>query len=173
MGIEQILLVAAIVIYVIVKRFAGSPVGGQSLLLPLALTGYGIYQLAKADPHGLGGLAIGLIAIQVVVAIGAGAARAATIKLYVRDGHLWQRYSLLTLAVWIGMIAVRFGIMAAGSSMGAHVPEAGTIEFAFGLSILVESLLISMRASATGTPILPRQSRNDRRSDRRSRIGIR
>ncbi len=158
MNIEQMLLIAAAVIYVIAKRFAGSPVGTRSLLIPLGLTAYGVYQLA-GDPHAFGLTAVALLVIEAVIAVGAGAARAVTIKLYPHDGHLWQRYTVRTLAVWIGMIALRAGFLVAGHAVGVSLPEAGTILSMFGLSMVVESLLVSRRASATGVAIMPRQSR--------------
>ena len=166
MSAVQVLLVAAVVIYVIGKRFAGSPVGAKSFVLPLVLAGYGISQLSGEGAHALGGLSLTLLVIEAVVALGAGAARAMTIKLYVRDGHLWQRYRLATLGVWIAMIALRLGFIAAGSALGASLPEAGTLMFTFGLSMVIESLLVSKRAAATGAPIMPRQPR---RSSVRSR----
>src|SRR5258707_219296 len=100
----QILLIAALVIFLIGRRFAGQPVGARSLLVPLILTGMGVKQLA--GHHGIGTGAVTLLGIEVLIAIAAGAARAATIKLYLRDGHLWQRYTPVTLAVWIAMIAI-------------------------------------------------------------------
>ncbi len=158
MNIEQILLVAAVVIYIIAKRFAGSPVGARSLVLPVALTAYGVKELAD-QMHTVGVLSIALLAVEAVIALAAGAGRAVTIKLYPHDGHLWQRYTVWTLAVWIGMIALRVGFLAAGHVLGASLPEGGTIMITFGLSMVVESLLVSKRASATGVAIMPRRPR--------------
>jgi hypothetical protein len=161
MNAAQILLIAALVIFLIGRRFAGSPVGARSLLVPVGLTVWGFSQLSHQ--HGFGALDITLLSVEAVVAVAAGAARAATIKLYVRDGHLWQRYRLLTLGVWIAMIALRVGFIAAGDALGASLPTQGTLLVTFGLSLVVESLLVAKRAAATGTPIMPRQSRQNRR----------
>jgi hypothetical protein len=159
MSAVQMLLVAAVVVYLIGKRFAGAPVGARSIVLPLVMAGYGLVQLAGKGDHALGVLSIALLAIEALISVGAGAARAATIKLYVRDGHLWQRYSIVTLGVWVAMVALRIGFIAAGNTFGAALPGVGTLLFTFGLSMVVESLLVSKRAAATGAAIMPRQPR--------------
>ena len=156
MASGQILVIAAIVIYILAKRFAGSPVGAKTLVLPLVMVGYGLTQLSRAADHPL---TIALLAIEGVISLAAGAARAATIKLYVRDGHLWQRYRLTTLMVWLAMIAIRIGFLVAGGAAGVSLPEGGTIFFTFGLSMIVETALVGKRAAATGAPIMARQSR--------------
>jgi hypothetical protein len=173
MSAMQILLVVAAVIYVIGRRFAGSPVGSRSLVLPVVLTGYGLVQLAQG--HGIGALSIGLLVVEMLIAVVAGGIRAATIKLYVQDGHLWQKYSMLTLAVWIGLIVVRIGTLAVGNAMGAHLPEGPAIMATFGVSMVIESLVVAKRAASTGVPILPQQSKDQRRDQRRMdrRAGVR
>jgi hypothetical protein len=165
MAPTQMLIIAAIVIWMIVKRFAGSPVGSRSLLVPLVLTGYGLVTLAQTHPA-IGATGIVLLAVEALVSVGTGMARAVTIKLFVRDGHLWQRYTPLTLGVWIVMIGIRIGFLVAGHGMGISLPEGATVMFSFGLSMVFESLFVAKRAAATGAAIMPRQPR-------RSRAGIR
>lgn len=157
----QIVLIAALVIFMIGRRFAGSPVGARTLLVPLVMTGWGVSQLSHQ--HGFGALDIMLLSAETLVAVAAGAGRAATIALYVRDGHLWQRYRLLTLGVWIAMIIVRVGFIAGGDALGASLPAGATLLVTFGLSMVVETLLVSKRAAATGAPIMPRRTRQTRR----------
>jgi hypothetical protein len=159
MSALEMVLIAAAVVYVIAKRFAGAPVGAKSVVLPLVLAGYGLVHIVGTGNRGLGAVAVTLLAVEALVSVGAGVARAATIKLYVRDGHLWQRYTVVTLGVWIALIALRVGFIAAGSALGAALPSAGTLMFTFGLSMVVESLVVSVRATATGAAIKPRQSR--------------
>jgi len=157
-GQEQILVYAAIVVFIIVKRFAGSPVGSKTLVLPAIMTGYGLI-IVFGNAHHVNAVSVGLIAVEVVVSIAAGFARAATIKLYMNDGHLWQRYTFVTLSVWILMVAVRIGFMALGDHLGASLNEGGMVLFAFGLSMLLETYLVTRRAQRTGAPILPRDAR--------------
>src|SRR5262252_2177537 len=114
MSTVQILIVAALVIYIIARRFAGSPVGAQNMLLPVILTGYGLVTLDRTVHGHFTAADIALLAVEAVVA---GLGRGATIKLYVRDGHLWQRYGVVTLLVWLALIATRIGFAAAGSAI--------------------------------------------------------
>jgi hypothetical protein len=159
MSEAQALLVAVAVILIIGRRFIGSPVGAKSMVVPLALMGAGVAQI-----HGhLTSKDIALLAVEVVVSLAAGVARAYTIKLFLKDGHLWQRYTVITLLVWIAMIAVRVGFAAFGHWWGATLASGATVMIAFGFSIFVEALVVSMRASQTGAPIMPKQTRNGRR----------
>jgi len=167
MSAVQIVLIAALVIYAIGRRFTGQPVGARSMLIPVALTGYGLYTLVGST-HGRFSVAdIALVASELALGVIAGLGRGATIRLYLRDGHLWQRYTVATLLVWIAMIAVRLGFGYAGHAMGATLSVAGVSMLTFGASLVVESLLVAWRAAATGAPLLPNPSR------RRTMAGIR
>jgi len=122
MNVLQILIVAAVVVWMIVRRFAGSPVQARSLVAPVALTAYGLIQLN----HGMHGHFTtaddAMLALDAVAGLLAGLARGATIKLYLRDGHLWQRYTIVTLGVWLAFIAARIGIAVGGNVIGAALP---------------------------------------------------
>lgn len=164
----QIVLVAAVVIFMIIRRFTGSPVEVRSLAAPIALTVYGIYSLDQ-NLHGrftAGDIA--LLAVEAIIGLLAGLGRGATIQLYLQGSHLWQRYTIATLGVWIALVVLRIGLSSGGHVIGVSLPMGGTIMVTFGLSILVESLVVQARAAATGAAIMPRQSRRDRRI-----IGIR
>jgi hypothetical protein len=153
----QILIVAAVVIWMIIRRFAGSPVGAKTLALPIVLTVYGLVQLDQGRHGHFTTTEIALLAIEALVGVLAGVGRGVTIKLYERDGHLWQRYTVLTLAAWIGMIILRIGLAVGGHAMGAALPTGGTLMVTFGISLLIESLVVQKRAFATGVAIMPAQ----------------
>lgn len=158
----QLLLVGAVLVWIIVRRFVGSPVGAKSMVLPLALMIAGVLQI-----HGhLTPKDLVLLGVEALVSLGGGIVRGLTIKLYMNNGHLWQRYTLVTLLVWIVMIAVRVGFSQIGHQWGATVSPEATVMIAFGFSILVESLVVAHRVAQTGAPIMPRQNRRDRRSAR-------
>ena len=161
MGVTQVVIIAAIVIFVIGRRFAGMPVGARTITLPIIVSVWGVTQMSG---HKFDAVGIVLLAVEAVVALGAGALRAVTIKLYVREGHLWQRYQVTTLAVWVGMLGVRFGFIALATALHASLPATGAMIFSLGLTLIAEVLLVTRRAAATGVPIMP----NDRR-----RVGAR
>jgi len=159
MNVSQILIVAAVVIWMIVRRFTGSPVQAASLGLPIGLTAYGLYELSNSMHGHFTGADIVMLVAEAAVGLIAGLGRGATIKLYVRDGHLWQRYTFVTLGVWLAFIVARIGIAAGGNVIGASLPLGGTIMAAFGVSMVIESLVVQKRALATGAPMVPRQAR--------------
>jgi len=63
MNIFQILVIAGLVVFMIVRRFTGQPVQANSFVLPLGITIYGLIQLrgahvgavARPDPDRAGG----------------------------------------------------------------------------------------------------------------------
>lgn len=164
----QIVLVAAVVIFMIVRRFAGAPVQAKSFAVPIALTAYGFYSLDQSLHGKFTPGDIALLAVEAIIGLLAGLGRGATIRLYLQNGHLWQRYTMATLGVWIALIVLRIGLASGGHVIGVNLPMGGTIMATFGLSLLVESLVVQKRAAATGAAIMPQQSRRDRRM-----IGIR
>src|SRR5262245_25481984 len=88
------LIVVALVVLIIFRRFQGAPVGARSAVLPVILVVYGIAQMRG---EALTTTGIALIVAELAIGAGAGAARGYTIKLYERDGHLWQKYTALTV----------------------------------------------------------------------------
>jgi hypothetical protein len=160
MNAIPILIIAALLIFVIVRRFFGSPVRTGALLMPAIITGYGLITLLGGGPgHSFAAIDAGWLVSEILVGVAAGLARGATIKLYVRDGHLWQRYTVVTLLVWLAMIATRIGFVYGGHAVGATLSASSAAMVAFGLSFVVESLLVTKRVAASGVPIAPDQSR--------------
>jgi hypothetical protein len=158
MDSAQIPVIAAVVVWIIAKRFAGAPVGSKSFVIPAVMVIYGFSQM-----HGrLSAVDIGFLVVELVVALAAGLARGFSIRLYLRDGHLWQRYTLVTLGVWLAMIALRLGFAFGAAHLGATLSAGATVLVTFGLSMVIETLVVNKRAADTGHPILPQQSGRDR-----------
>src|SRR5438034_442864 len=94
----QILIGVAVVVYLFGRRLAGEPLKARRLLiLPAVVTIWGASQLTG----GLHAADVATIAVAVVVSLVLGAVRGATIRVFVRDGHLWQRYTFVTIGVWL------------------------------------------------------------------------
>ena len=154
MHIPQLLLIAVVVVLVIGRRFVGQPLRAQSLLIPVGLTAWAGYQLV--DQH-LTGTDIGFLLICAVLGLASGSARAVTVLLYPRDGHLWMRYGWLTAAVWLASIALRIGLVAGGHLAGVGLSSASSTMFTLGVSLLAEVALVGYRAARTGIPYAARQ----------------
>ena len=158
MNLVQILLIAAVIGYVIVRRFAGQPLQGRSFVLPLGVAIYGASQLRHTH---LGAPEIAFIGFEVLLGLALGAARGTTIKIYTQGGHLWSRYQWSTLCIWIATIALRAGLALGAHLAGLHIPTA-SIMITLGASLLAETAIVGQRARRTGVPFAP-----DRRSVRR------
>src|SRR5690242_12488254 len=105
--------VAALVVLLIGRRLVGEPLQARRVfILPLVVAVVGAYQLSQLH-HDLGAdvrpLDVGVLAAEAGLAVALGAVRGLTVQVFVRDGHLWQRYRPLTIAVWVVSIAVRLG----------------------------------------------------------------
>ncbi|WP_433213464.1 hypothetical protein [Microtetraspora malaysiensis] len=139
------MIVALLVIGVVVKRFVGEPLNARDLFgPPVVLLAIGVSN-ATWGVWTVVGCVVGLLF---------GALRGLTLRLFVKQGHLWQRYTLWTVLVWIISAAVNFGI-----SLVSGMPEhARPIALTIGVSLLGEALMLGLRALDTGRPFAPERS---------------
>jgi hypothetical protein len=154
MNIAEVVLIAAIVILVIGRRFAGQPLRAQSLLIPVGLTVWAGYQLVGQH---LTGTDIGFLLVSGVLGVASGAARGLTVHLYSNGGHLWMRYRWLTALVWIASILLRVGLVAGGHLAGVGLSSGSTILLTLGVSLIAEAGVVGARAARTGVPFAPRE----------------
>lgn len=164
MTLTTALIAIAVIVLLIVRRLAGEPLGVRRLVAPpLILIVFGAYALSRIDlasavHHAV--LDVAILAAGAVVGVAGGVARGLTVRVYVQNGHVWYRYTLLTIAVWLGLIALRVGEAVAGRALGADqtVVDAGVL-LVLGLSFLGEAAIVGRRAIATGAPFAPRGAR--------------
>jgi hypothetical protein len=78
-----------------------------------------------------------------------------TIKLFERDGHLWQRYTPWTLLVWVTSIGASFGL---ALLLNHHAPT----QLSIGVSMLGELCTVGAKALNTGLPFAPEKLSNGR-----------
>jgi hypothetical protein len=155
MNLIVILLIAALVLTMIVRRFLGQPVRAQSFILPLGISVWGVSQLRGGH---LGPVDIGFLAVEALLAVAVGLARGATVQLYLRAGQLWQRYRWSTLAVWVAAVLLRLGSVVAGRLAGAHVATQSLV-LMLGISFLAEAAVVGWRVARTGAPLAPSRRR--------------
>ena len=126
-------------------------------MLLVAWGGYAVSQAFTGGtlPHAvLDGAVLGAGA---VLAVAGGLVRGLTVRVFARNGHLWYRYTALTVVVWVVLIGVRFAQDAAGRALGADAAVvAAALPFVLGLSLLGEAAVVGRRAIATGVPFAPR-----------------
>jgi hypothetical protein len=147
------LVVVALVVAVVIRRFRGEPLRARDLFGPPAmLVGIGVYGLVK-DAE-LGGADLAWLLAGAAAGLLMGALRGLTPRLFVRHGHLWQRYTGWTLVVWVVSVAVNAGLGALATAAG--IPEqARPTTLSIGVSLLGEAMMLALRARSTGAPFAP------------------
>jgi len=146
-------IVLAALAYVVVKRSIGEPLNVRDLMVPpLILIVLGVRELMEAE--GLTAVDLGwLICVSVVGAV-CGGARAATLRLYLRDGVLWQRYTRRTFVVWPVSLLVSggFGLLATTAGMSN---DARSVMLSIGVSLAGEGVVAGVRGAMTGRRFSP------------------
>jgi hypothetical protein len=74
---------------------------------------------------------------------------------YERAGHLWYKYSALTIVVWVLSIGVRLGVGALGHVLGATVPMTSASLVMLGVTLLGEAAIVGTRAMRSGVAFAP------------------
>ncbi len=138
------IFMAAVVVFVVVRRFVGEPVNPRDLVVPpLLLAGLGVHALTKAGP--LTPAELGWIAGGALVGLACGAVRGVTVRLFQRNGALWQRYSLWTVVVWVVSFAASAGLGYLAVRAGVRA-EVRPLTLSIGMSLLGELLTLGVRA---------------------------
>jgi hypothetical protein len=133
-------LIAAGVLYVLVRRFIGEPLNARDLLAPPAFLLF--FGIRAVDEFHL------IYVVPLAAGFAFGAWRGMTIKLFERDGHLWQRYTPWTLVVWLTSLGASLGL---GLLIGGHAPT----QLSIGVSTLGELCALGAKALNTGIPFAP------------------
>ncbi|MGY6651086.1 DUF1453 domain-containing protein [Amycolatopsis sp. TRM77291] len=148
-----IALVVAVVVVIVVRRLRGEPLVAREVFgAPVVLLAIGVYGLSKLENLTFTDGA--WLVLGSAVGCGLGAVRAATTKLFERDGVLWLRYTGWTFGVWVLSLVVNFGIGFLATMAGAH-PDARPVTLSIGVSLLGEALVLGRRAKTTGLPYAP------------------
>jgi hypothetical protein len=164
----EILIVVAVVVYLFARRLAGEPLKARRLvILPAVITIWGGYQVVHV--HGVHTVDVAVIGVSVVVSLLLGVVRGTTIQVFVQNGHLWQKYTFATIAVWVLSIAIRFGIDWAGHLAGATTSVlTAALVLTLGVSFLGEAAVVGARGLRLGAPFAPQDARRGARTSRLS-----
>ena len=150
--IIQALIVVAVLVLVIGRRFAPHPINGdrRRWRLPIILVVVGIASLVQlrhqTPPVTVNGTDLAFVIAGGLISMVLGALRGFTVRINSQGGQLMQRYSIATAALWIGTIAVRLGMDVAAPSLGvAKAVASASLLLMFGVSLLGESLAVTAR----------------------------
>ncbi|MGW3227258.1 DUF1453 domain-containing protein [Kitasatospora sp. NPDC001095] len=146
-------LIAAVVVVVVIRRLRGEPLNARDLFAPpVVLTGLGVWALAQR--HGLGAADYGWIVAGAALGVALGAVRGATVRVYEREGVLWQRYTGWTFLV----AALSLAVMAGFAALAAHfglAADARPVQLSIGVGFLGEALAVGLRGLSSGVPFAP------------------
>ncbi|KAB8195758.1 hypothetical protein FH608_009605 [Nonomuraea phyllanthi] len=119
-------------------------VGGAMIILGLITGGL-------IEPGQLA-LSIGLLVVEAAIAVGLGAWRATTVRVWLdASGVAWSKATGLTMLAWVLSVAARAGLYFAGTALGLTPSTSGILLFA-GLTVAAQSYLVARRGRAlTGT----------------------
>ncbi|GHC54406.1 DUF1453 domain-containing protein [Streptomyces cinnamoneus] len=150
-------LITAVVIVVVIKRLIGEPLNARDLFgPPVVLSGLGVWALYKAE-H-LTGADIAWAVGGVALGIALGALRGTTVRVFEKQGVLWQRYTGRTFLVLVASAAVMAGFGLLATRMGMH-EQARPTQLSIGVGFLGEALVIGARGLASGVPFAPERRR--------------
>jgi hypothetical protein len=147
------LLLVAVAVFVIVRQLAPQAIRPRSLLVVPLVAGYlGFQGLTGAPPAGV--LAIGLLAVNLVLAVGLGALRGATMRVWQSASGAWMSQgTLVTLGLWLALIAVRLA-MAVLDRGALPLQEIGLVVAAtFG----AQNLIVWLRTQSGAAAVAERQ----------------
>ncbi|MCO6008828.1 hypothetical protein NE236_28020 [Actinoallomurus purpureus] len=147
------LLVAAVIVFVIVRRFSARRVAAdRPYLLPGIIAVIGLTRGHVIDPHHpvLGAV---LLAGEIVAALALGCGLGATMRVWrERDGSVWSRGTWATFGVFLASIAVRGGGAGLGYAAGV-TSGTGAIVLSVAAWMLTQNLMLAWRARTLPAPV--------------------
>ena len=154
----QAVLFLVIIIWRLMRKMQERPVktDGARWRLPLILTAIGGFETDSltrgAHPITISPADLTYLVAVSAVSIVLGLIRGSTVRISDRGGVLTQKYTGLTVGLWLGTVAIRLGLdVGAGHAFGVSSAVTGTsILMMFGLSLLGESAAVAMRTGALG-----------------------
>ena len=157
----QTLVIVAVVALIIARRIRGRKVWGprQAIVVAVLVLYGGALVLSAAHtarPGRLTGPDLTVLTVSALVSLVLGAVRGATVAYDEREGTLYSRYVPLTVVLWFVTLAIRIGIDAGASRVGASGTVAGAgLLMMFGISLAGETIVVKARAAGYRTGSMP------------------
>lgn len=157
--LTNVVLGVAVLGLLIYRQMVARRVSASSLRLTLILGVIGIIEAVNyLSKHHGGVLTIVALAGSLVLAVVFGLLRAATVKVWIKDGVAWTQGSWLTALLWVLAVAAHLGYDALfDHHKGTSGVGSATIVLYLAFSLAVQRGLVLLRArrldpSAAGTP---------------------
>jgi len=157
--VVSIVVGVAVAALLVVRQLRAQPVS-TNLRLPLILGIIGLIELTNyLQKHHLGSTVIVALVGSLVLATVLGAARAATVRLWIQDGQPWRKGTWLTGALWVLSLAAHFGF---DYLIDPHSPDGGvagtSILLYLAVTYTVQRLLVQARAQRLPVSDRPAES---------------
>lgn len=141
-------LVLALLIY---RQVQSRPVTQQRQRVGLIIAVVGVVLTVQYLQKHSGTVIIAALLGSLVLAAGFGAARAATVKIWIQNGQPWSKGNWLTVVLWIIAVAAHLGLDAAlASHKGLSGLGSATLILYLGVSLLVQYVIVTYRAQRLG-----------------------
>jgi hypothetical protein len=149
----QYVLVALVLAWIVVRQVRGRYVAtGRLVVLPAILIVLGLGSAATVTWTGL---AVAVVAVELLITAALGVVRGALTHLTLREGYLYQRGGGLGLALWVVSIGARVLTEIGASTMGLGVAAKATITLSFGVSLAAQFVVLGLRVRRDGRPLWP------------------
>ena len=161
-GYLQILLFVLLFGWILSRRFRWRPVRGDSRQwrMPLILVAIGLFATFGSQHSGSAGSSTTVVltnkdyaylAIDALLSISFGLIRGRTLEIAQHDGRLMKRYRPITAGLWVVLIIIRGALDLYAGHAGVTSAAIGTsIMLMFGISLLGESISVTMRTAGLG-----------------------
>jgi hypothetical protein len=149
-----VVIVLLLVVRMISRQLRGSAVSARALVvLPAILLGLGVLNagqaLSSATPA-----EVGVLVLDLVVLLGLGLARGASIRVTLRSGVPFQQGGAVTIVLWLATVAVRVGMAFGAHALGVTgALTSASVAATLGVSIAAQNALIWWKAQRLGAPL--------------------
>lgn len=145
-------LVAAVLALVIVRQVIARPATMRRLfLMPGVITAWGLASIGQVFAHGVTGMDVLFLVLDVVTAVVLGLLRAVTMRVWESDGVAYSQGRWMTLVAWLVSIAARLGLVVLAHVMGAAVAaNESLLPALLGVTLLTQNLWVAARIQRSG-----------------------
>lgn len=151
-GVNGWLVAGLVVVAVVVLLFrvVGEPLNWRDVLAPpVVLIAIGVGDMLTFKE--LNGADVAWVIASCIIGFTLGAARGATVRIYEKNGELWQRYTKWSLTLLVLGVLASGGFTLLAVSLGMH-EEARPYQLAIGISFAGEAAMLIPRGLAGNTP---------------------
>ncbi len=137
----------AVLAYVLHRQFSTRAVTSRTFMLISILFAYGLYSGLPTAPLG-----ITLLGTSVVVSIGFGLWRGASMRMWLApDGVVYRRGTTLTITLWVITVTIKIAIDV-WETTRTHTFSTGSIWLAMAVTLAVQQLVLLRRATTLTSP---------------------